>query len=230
MIRLFRPRPRGWLTRLLAIMAGLVLAAPAVAAALAQAAGPAVAITAVDSQSFPTVTANLTVTGANGLPLVGLESSDFTVLEDGQAVPNSAVVLDSDSSQPLTLVLAVDLAMPGEELIAVQAALRDFTDSLTAQDQVALLTFADEVVEAQAFTNDRMALATAIGGLTPSGNATVFNQAAEAAVNLMSGLPAGRKAVLLFTDSGDTANTLSPESTINSAQAAGVALYPFGSR
>ncbi len=228
MIRLLRLPDRAQQARLLAWLAALALALQGVAGAYAQATGPSVAITAVDSEAFPSVTAQLTVTGANGLPLVGLSADNFTVLEDGQAVPASDVALESDTSRPLTLVLAVDLAMPGEELLAVQAALREFTDALTAQDQVALLAFADEVVVAQAFTNDKLALATAIGGLTPSGDATVFNQAADTAVNLLAALPEGRKAALLFTDSGDTANTLSPESTINNAQASGVALYPFG--
>ena len=219
---------RAGLLRILALLCAAALLLPWADGAQAQATGPSVAITDVDSEAFPSVSANLTVTGANGLPLVGLTASNFTVLEDGTAVPAGDVALQSDASQPLTLVLAVDLAMPGEELLVVQAALREFTDGLGAQDQVALLTFADEVVEAQTFTNDKVALATAIGGLTPSGDTTVFNQAADTAVNLLGGLPAGRKAVLLFTDSGDTADTLSPEVTINSAQAGEVALYPFG--
>src|SRR5688500_16846304 len=198
----FTVPPRAFLLRLLALLSVAALMLPWAAGAQAQATGPSVPITEADSQGVPSVAANLTVTGANGLPLVGLTASNFTVLEDGSAVPSSDVELQSDASRPLTLVLAVDLAMPGEELLVVQAALREFTDGLGAQDQVALLTFADEVVEAQAFTNDKVALATAIGGLTPSGDTTVFNQAADTAVNLLAGLPAGRKAVLLFTVSG----------------------------
>ena len=221
-------RLRARLTRLLAVVAALCLAAPAAIVTYAQAEEPVIAITDVNSEAFPTVRASLTVTGADGLPLVGLSETDFTVLEDGQAVPVGDVTLHSDTSQPLTLVLAVDVAMPAEELLAVQEALRDFTDSLTPQDQVALLTFANEVVAVQDFTNDRLELATAVGGLAPSGNATLFNQAAQTAVTMISRLPAGRKAVLLFTDTGDTANTLSPEATISAANNAGVALYPFG--
>lgn len=229
MTRLLARRARPLLTRLLGILAALALAAPAAVGVSAQDEAPVVTITAVDSNAFPTVSADLTVTGANGLPLVGLSAANFTILEDGQAVPAGRVTLDGDTSQPLTLVLAIDLAMPAAELVTVQAALRNFTDSLTPQDQVALLSFANEVVEVQDFTNDRLALATAVGGLAPSGNATLFNQAAQTAVAMLGRLPVGRKAVLLFTDSGDTANTLSPEPTINAANAAGVALYPFGS-
>src|SRR5688500_10029688 len=190
MTRLFPLPHRAQWVRLLAFLAGLAVAARVVAGVHAQDTGPSLAITAVESESFPSVTAHLTVTGANGLPLVGLSATDFTVLEDGVAVPAGDVVLDSDTSQALTLVLAVDLAMPGEELLAVQSALRNFTDGLSANDQVALLTFNDEVVEAQTFTSDRLALATAIGRLTPSGSATLFNQAADHAVTLLSGLPA----------------------------------------
>jgi VWFA-related protein len=227
MIPLSWNRPPTLLRRLLAVMVTLTLAAGLASVALAQEAGPVIAITGVDSQAFPTVTAKLTVTGANGLPLVGLTTSDLMLVEDGRPVPARDMVLDSDTSQPLTLVLAVDLAMPAEQLLAVQSALREFTDSLTPQDRVAVITFSDEVVAVQGFTSDRVALATAIGGMTSSGRATLFNQAADDAVILIRGLPPGRKAVLLFTDSGDTVNTLSPESTLENAQEAGVALYPF---
>ena len=228
MTRTFTLRPREYGMRLLALLTASLWFAPLAGTAAAQAENPTIAISSVDSQAFPALTAHLTVTGANGLPLVGLTATDFVVLEDGHTVPAGNVSLDSDTSQPLTLLLAVDLAMPAEQLLAVQTALRDYTDQMSPQDQVAVVTFAEEVVEVQDFTSDQVALATAIGGLAPSGNATVFNLAAETAVNRMAALPAGRKAVLLFTDSGDTQNTLSPEPILNKAAAAGVALYPFG--
>ncbi len=227
---MFRPSTfshRAHLGRLLALLAGLALAAQAAVGVQAQVTGPSLTITDVDSEAFPSVTAHLTVTGANGLPLVGLSETNFTVLEDGKAVAAGDLVLDSDSSQPLYLVLGVDLAMPAAELLAVQTALRDFTDGLDPQDQVALLTFADQVVVVQDFTSDKVALATAIGGLVPGGNGTLFNQATDTAVTVLGRLPPGRKAVLLFTDSGDTANTVSPEATLSKAQAGRVSLYPF---
>src|SRR5579859_4199085 len=65
------------------------------------AAGPGIAITGVDSKNFPTVSTNLTVSGNNGLPLVGLTASNFTVTEDGQPVAPGSLVLSSDISQQL---------------------------------------------------------------------------------------------------------------------------------
>src|SRR5579859_3774120 len=191
------------------------------------AAGPGIAITGVDSKNFPTVSTNLTVSGNNGLPLVGLTASNFTVTEDGQPVAPGSLVLSSDISQQLNLVLAIDVSDSASDLSQVIAAVNDFIATLGPNDQVALISYYDTVTVVQSFTSDKTTLTTAVGQLTAGGNGTAFNQAADQAVNLLAALPAGRKAVIMFTNSGDTANNLSPETTLTNAAAATVHIYPI---
>jgi VWFA-related protein len=216
-----------WGVRLAAGLLCLSLGLPLAATVLAQQAGPTIAVTGVDSKNFPMVTANLTVTGNNGLPLVGLTTANFTVNEDGKAVAPGSLVLDSDISQQLNLVLAVDISTNGSALAQVQSAADDFISTLGPNDQVAVLSFYDQVDVVQAFTTDKTILKTAIDNLTAGGNGTEFNQAADQAVGMLAALPPGRKAVVMFTNSGDTANSLSPEPTLARAQAATVRIYPF---
>ena len=213
-----------WLPALAAALA-LALAGPL--AARAQEAGPAVVITGVDSGDFPTVTAYLTVSGADGLPLVGLTADNFSVTEDGRAVAPRAITLASDTSQQLSLVLAVDVSVNEADLVNVQAAAVDFVNSLGPNDQVALVTFFDEVTTAVPFTTDKPQLVSALQGLAAGGNGTAFNAALQQSVNLLAALPEGRKAIITFTNSGDTTDNLAPEPVLDAAQKAQARIYPM---
>src|SRR5260221_8033969 len=175
----FRAR---WVARLVAGWLCLAVAMPLAATALPQTTGPTVAVTGVDSKAFPTVTANLTVTGNNGLPLVGLTASNFTVTEDGKPVAPASLALDSDISQQLNLVLAVDVSVPGSGLAQVQSAADDFIATLSPTDQVAIISFYDQVDMVQTFTSDKSSLKAAIDNLTAAGNGTAFTEAADTAV------------------------------------------------
>lgn len=212
------------------LLVGLVALAVALAwplAARAQEAGPAVVITGVDSGNFPTVTAYLTVSGANGLPLVGLTAENFSVVEDGFVVSARTISLTSDTSQALSLVLAVDVSVNEADLVNVQTAAIDFVNSLGPNDQVALVTYFDEVTTAVPFTSDKTQLITALQSLEAGGNGTAFNAALQQSVSLLAGLPGGRKAVLTFTNSGDTTDNVPPEPVLEAAQAAQARIYPM---
>lgn len=220
-----RPLAR-WGSRLVAALLCLAVGLP-LASALAQTTGPTLTITGVDSQNYPTVSTSLTVTGNNGLPLVGLTASNFSVAENGRPVAPDSLVLGSDISQPLDLVLAIDISESGSDMAQILTAANDFVATLGPADQVAVLSFYDKVDTVQSFTSDKPTLTAAIDHLNAGGNGTVFNQAADQAVNLLAALPAGRKAVIMFTNSGDTANNLSPQGTLANAQAAQVRIFPF---
>ncbi len=213
--------------RLVVGLVALALALSWPLAARAQEAGPSVVITGVDSGGFPTVTAYLTVSGANGLPLVGLTADNFSVKEDGQAVSARTITLASDTSQQLSLVLAVDVSVNEVDLVNVQAAAIDFVNSLGPNDQVAIVTYFDEVTTAVPFTSDKTQLVTALQSLAAGGNGTAFNAALQQSVALLAGLPDGRKAVLTFTNSGDTTDTVPPEPVLEAAQAAQARIYPM---
>jgi hypothetical protein len=198
-----RPAYRFWV--------GLVVLALALSwplAARAQEAGPSVVITGVDSGNFPTITAYLTVSGANGLPLVGLTADNFTVKEDGRSVSARTITLASDTSQQLSLVLAVDVSVNEADLANVQAATIDFVNSLGPNDQVALVTYFDAVTTTVPFTTDKTQLVTALQSLTADGTAPPSTPPAA------ERQPAGRarraQGRAHFTNSGDTTETWPP--------------------
>ena len=81
---------RSWLFR--ALLALALLSCLPWKAAQAEAPGTAVAsLTAVDANNFPRMFAYASVTGADGIPVSGLDESAFTLTENGEAVSATAV-------------------------------------------------------------------------------------------------------------------------------------------
>ena len=202
-----------------------------VGGAAAQGDGLTVLITQVDSQTFPQVTTFVTVADPNG-PVFGLTADAFRVMEDGKSVPAEAVTAQSDNTQNLNLTLALDTSMPEAELTALQNAVNAFIDTLGAQDQVAIIAFFDETRMVQNFTDDKRALKNAVSSLEPEGDRTALNEAAFQSVSMVSALPAGRKGVIIFTNSADNVSGRSVNETQDKARALGAPLffYGFGSR
>ncbi len=81
---------RTWLTRL-ALALTLVAAGPALRVQAETTGVPLASITAVDANNFPRMFAYLTLTGADGVPVSGLDETAFTLTENGENVTPEAV-------------------------------------------------------------------------------------------------------------------------------------------
>ena len=201
------------------IVLALMLAVGSVPGATAQESGALVRVARVDSQAFPRVTAYVTVLDRNGLPLVGLTEANLSLLEDGNPVPTSSIKVESDTSQPLRLVLALDLSTPASSLDLARQAIGHFIDTqLEPQDQVALIAFDYEVRRVQPFTNDKGALKASLDTLEANHTYTSLHETVLKATAMLSALEAGRKAMLVVVDIEDNTDTRSAEEAIGAAQ------------
>ena len=86
--------------------------------AQAQSDGLTVTIVEVDDAAFPQVTVRFTVQDEDGLPATGLTTENLQVKEEGIAIPAPAITLEGDTTQPIGLVLAIDVSV---ELSVVRA-------------------------------------------------------------------------------------------------------------
>ncbi|MBX2997507.1 MAG: VWA domain-containing protein [Caldilineaceae bacterium] len=184
-----------------------------------------ISISRVDSTRFPQVQVDFFVTDGLGAPLVNLVAADFQIFEDGIKVPASAVAVDPNSDQPLSLVLAVDISTEAADLERIKAGLLALVDQLKPEDQVLLLSFFDEVRVEQPPTTDKVAVRTAIERLSVTGNFTTLNQAAVEALNRAMLLSHTRKAIVIVTDSVENSNTLSPEAISSRAGEVNLPIY-----
>ena len=140
------------------------------------------------------------------------------VTVNGQPVAGLEVAPLAESTVPVGVVLVIDASgsMSGAPLAAAKTAAKDFVSQARPEDQIALITFADEVLVLSGFSNIQDELNTRIDNIEAGGE-TAFNDGvikgarlfdAGSASNLLPNL-------IVLTDGDDTAST----STLNQAVA-----------
>jgi hypothetical protein len=218
-----------------AVAAGLLAVSAALGAATAQAGPPSgpsissIVISGVDTAGFPRVTSYVSILGDGGLPASGVSGADLKVFEDGIEVPAADVEAQGDTSQPIGIAFAIDTATTADELTAIKAVVRAMINTFSAKDQGAVIGFGGTAQVAQAATGNAQAVLTALDGVKAGGTFTAMNDGAQAAAREAAAFtaPAARRAVALFTDSGDTSGTASG-AAILAAQNAKTPVYAFG--
>jgi Ca-activated chloride channel family protein len=168
------------------------------------------------------------VTDATGAIVGGLTKEDFAITEDGHA--QRIAVFERQSELPLNLVLAIDTSgSVHKDLPLEQDAARRFVHALLrSQDQISLLEFSTEVRQVVAFTNQANRIDKGLSSLR-GGPATALYDAIYLASQNLSVLGAagklGRKVLLLVTDGGDTANTVTYAEALEQALRGEVMVY-----
>ena len=168
------------------------------------------------------------VTDATGAIVGGLTKDDFSVTEDGR--PQRIAVFERQSELPLSLVLAIDTSgSVHKDLPLEQDAAHKFVHALLrGQDQISLLEFATDVRQVVPFTNqanriDR-GLASLRGGPATALYDAIYLASENLAKQTVAGKP-GRKVLVLVTDGGDTANTVTYAEALEKALRGEVMVY-----
>jgi VWFA-related protein len=175
-------------------------------------AGAEFMIDRIDLDNFPQLTAKVTVANFGGAPIAGKSAEDFSVKEDGQELPLDSLVQLSDSVQPLSIVLVLDLSgsAPIED---VKTAALQFLDYLGPNDRVALLAFntppdpdmIDPFKETD-FTGNKDLVRKTIENLPPPVAESAVYEAIQKAILNAAKETAARRAVLVMSDGYDTAS------------------------
>jgi VWFA-related protein len=192
---------------------------------LIPASAPRVDIIGVEYAQFPQITAYVDAFGNNGLPLAGLNAASLTVREDNRPVDASQVAVSVDATQPLHLVLVLDRSVPVAEWAQLRNIANGLVDALRPQDQMAIYTFAASPSLVQTVTGDKNTLKGALATIeavppappttppTPSAD-NGLHQALLDSTNLATTLPAGRRAVLVLTNSTDNTGQIALPSLV----------------
>ena len=168
------------------------------------------------------------VTDATGAIVGGLAKEDFAITEDGR--PQKIAVFERQSELPLNLVLAIDTSgSVHKDLPLEQDAAKKFVHALLrAQDQMSLLEFSNDVRQVVSFTNqpgriDR-GLAALHGGQATAMYDAIYLASQSLAKQVAPG-KSGRKVLVLVTDGGDTANTVTYAQALEQALRDEVMVY-----
>jgi len=168
------------------------------------------------------------VTDATGAIVGGLTKADFAVTEDGR--PQQIAVFERQSELPLNLVLAIDTSgSVHKDLALEQEAARKFVHALLrGQDRISLMEFATDVRQVVPFTNQASRIDRGLGSLR-GGPATalydaIYLSSEKLAKQTVEGKPA-RKVLVLVTDGGDTADTVTYAQALEQALRGEVMVY-----
>jgi len=190
---------------------------------------PAASAPAAD-MDIPTLKVNVklvnvftNVTDATGAIVGGLAKEDFSISEDGR--PQKIAVFERQSELPLSLVLAIDTSgSVHKDLPLEQDAARKFVHALIrGQDQISLLEFATDVRQVVGFTNQPTRIDHGLASLR-GGPATALYDAIYLASDSLA-KKQGRKVLVLVTDGGDTANTVTYNQALEEALRGEVMVY-----
>lgn len=151
------------------------------------------------------VLAHAVVTDVNRHPVTGLDAADFLLKDNG--VPQQISYFKPEN-EPFRVMIALDVSgstHPKIELI--KAAVKRFLRQLGPNDEIALMTFGDEIRMPSGFTSDREQLERAVD-IVASGpsNKTILYDALSFAVRAAFKGIEGRKALVLLSDGFDVAS------------------------
>jgi Ca-activated chloride channel homolog len=163
------------------------------------------------------------VTDGTGAVVGGLTRDDFSITEDGR--PQRIAVFERQSELPLNLVLAIDTSgSVHKDLPLEQDAARKFVHALLrAQDQISLLEFSTDVRQVVGFTNQVSRIDRGLASLR-GGHATALYDTIYLASQSLAPKQ-GRKVLILVTDGGDTANTVTYAQALEQALRGEVMVY-----
>jgi len=213
---------------------------PRVALALAALAAPAsVSIARAQAPPAPpvfgteieVVNLSLSVTDSQDNFVTDLTRGDFAVFEDGIRQRSSFF---THERLPISLVLLIDTSASMEEKLATaQAAAVRFTKTLHPEDLAEVVQFNDRTTTLQAFTNDQIALETAIRKTTAEGTTALHNALYVALKRLTKDKRAAelrRRAIVLLSDGDDRASLATEDQVLELARKSEVNIYAIGLR
>lgn len=188
-------------------------------------------LTGLSSEEEGSAQLVFSVVDADNSPVVDLNEEAFVVELDGQPATVTGVERGIDRSQPISVLLALDVSasMAGPALEEAKAAAVSFLNGLEPNDSVSVLTFADQVNLVVPFTTDKAAAASAVQLLQPAqAGGTTLNQATDDSLRAVSSEGTSYRAVVLLSDGVDNGSTLPQESVLTTAGALGVPVFAIG--
>jgi Ca-activated chloride channel family protein len=171
------------------------------------------------------VSVPVSVIDRQGKYVVDLQQNDFRIYEDGveQSITNF-----SNIDQPFSVVLLMDTSGSTASFLGqMKAAAKSFVEQLRPADTVQPVYFHGEIKPLTAKSiNDPNLLSAAIDQMSPGpiNMGTRLYDAVDFALGVLRPV-SGRKAVILFTDGGNTWGKATMKSTLHEAEESDIIIY-----
>ncbi|MFZ0750261.1 MAG: VWA domain-containing protein [Pyrinomonadaceae bacterium] len=165
------------------------------------------------------------VTDRNGRAIAGLRTSDFTVTE---ASAERKVVDVTPATEPFNLILLLDVSGSVEERIDfIRKAARDFLNTASPQDRIAIIGFRDDIQIISDFTTDRSLLSKKLDDFDAGGATALFDALGYSLVHTLKPLRGERTAIVILSDGDDNRSFVPFPAILEATIESGALIYPL---
>jgi tight adherence protein B len=191
-------------------------------------AGPAAAdnmiIRKVDTTNFPEVKLSVLINGKS------IDPTSFVLRENRQLVTGVVVSPLSKTTQPVGVVLVVDISgsmRTGGKIEQAKAAAKQFVANRAANTLIALVVFSNEVKVVSDFTQDNAGLTAAIDALVPTGETALWD-GVRRGLALFDAKPELQRNMVILSDGADTVSENTADGARSGALTNKTAVFAVG--
>lgn len=168
---------------------------------------------------------NVNVTDRRGREVFGLTNTDFTIWENGDERPVTSV---APASEPFNLVLLLDVSgSVSERIDFIRKAARNFLDTVSPQDRIAIVSFRDDVQLVSNFTTDRRFLSAQLDKIDAGGATALYDSLGYVLVDTLRSVRGERTAVVVMSDGDDNRSFVPFGALIEAILESGAQIYPL---
>jgi VWFA-related protein len=165
------------------------------------------------------------VTDRMGRAIGDLKPSDFTVYENGI---ERKVMSVAPAHEPFNLVLLLDVSGSVEERIDfIRKAGRDFLNTASPQDRIAIVSFRDDIQIISNFSTDRRLLSQKLDEFDAGGATALYDAVAYVLSTTLRPLRGERTAIVILSDGDDNKSFIPFPALLEATSESGALIYPL---
>src|SRR5262245_32680891 len=162
----------------------------------------------------------------HGMPFRGLLQDHFTVYEDKI---QQDISLFKEEDTPISVGLVVDASQSmTDKQDRLQKAAMTFVRKSNPEDETAVLSFSDDIVLEQDFTQRESDLSRALAGISYRGSTALYDAAYQAAKHLERNGTHERKVLLIISDGEDNKSRATLQEALRAVSESKVSVYTIG--
>jgi VWFA-related protein len=188
---------------------------------------PDIIISNIDISGHPDICVTASVTDTAGRSIAGLDSSYFTLFEDGASLPFQLSTITDVGGTSVTLVIDKSGSMDGTPITEAIQAAQTYVATMTPLDRCAIVTFEDSPLLRQGMTSNQTLLSSVLSGIptTGGGGTSILSGANLGVAQLLQ--ETNPRNVIIFSD-GNGTGTPSLDSVVNYARHNNVTIHSIG--
>jgi VWFA-related protein len=168
---------------------------------------------------------NASITDRNGRAIGGMRERDFTVYENGV---ERQVINVVPANEPFNLVLLLDVSGSVEERMDfIRKAARDFLNTTSLQDRIAIISFRDDIQMISNFSTDRQMLSRKLDEIDAGGGTALYDAIGYVLADTLKQLRGERTAIVIMSDGDDNKSFVPFPAILEATIESGALIYPL---